>query len=318
MGSSPFGAAPDLAVLRRRSPCRAIARSSRSARSATGLAGCDGWRARRGRTGPRPGPGQSASAGGTPRRAAYARQHRVDVAGLAVEAEQVAQVGERVAGVRELPVEHRRSRSASLGVEQQVLGVEVAVHQAGPRSTVSSRVWASTATSRSPSSSATERCARPGSSCRDVRRQVQVPGRDRQVGVDEASRRAASASRRGRPPARRARPTTRPGRPRPRVGSSSSPRTPVHARRDEHPGPVERLVAGRTSSTSGTGSRPRTSRSTAASISAPTPARVARAGRRGRRCAPPPPRPGTSAPTSRPRGARATEKSTPHSLPHVL
>ena len=57
-------------------------------------------------------------------------QDGVGVRGRAVEPQQVAQVGERVARVRELPVEQpghlQRGR-----VEQQVLGVGVGVHEAG-------------------------------------------------------------------------------------------------------------------------------------------------------------------------------------------
>ena len=73
----------------------------------------------------------SRSSGGVRHEAAVRRQHGLGEVRVAVEAEQVAEVGAGRAGVGELPV-HDAGDVEGVGVDQQVLGVQVAVHQAVP------------------------------------------------------------------------------------------------------------------------------------------------------------------------------------------
>ena len=154
-------------------------------------------------TGRRPGPGLE-RVGGVPPRADVRREHG-SVKRVALEPQQVAEVGERVTGVGELPVEAGRS-PRGCRVDQQVLGVEVAVHQAGPAPTVSSRACASTATSRSPVSSSGDQPSRGSASSTEAgspsRSGSKLPIVSRPSTNGPGT---ASACRRGRPGARRGR-----------------------------------------------------------------------------------------------------------------
>ena len=139
---------------------RAIARSRRSARVGDRVRPRAGRPGRPAPTGRRPGPGRA------PRRAArrgaraYAASTASTYAGCAVEAQQVAEVGERVPGVRELPVEHPGDLER-VRVDQQVLGVEVAVHQAGPADRVEQRLGVRGDRARAASTSAVARRPAP-------------------------------------------------------------------------------------------------------------------------------------------------------------
>ena len=286
---------------------RATSRSSRSARAATGLSArrvASSTRANRSAARAR----GSAASGADPAPVGVRPEHALDVRRLAVEPEQVAEVGERVAGVRELPVQHRRHREPGR-VEDEVLGVEVAVHEARPRNGVEQGLCLD----------------------RDLAEPVElVDGEVRQARL--AARRRTPAGRASQGSTRSSASTNMPGaehRHAAQVG-----REPAERRSDPaEPGGVEgreQLVApraldeGRSRALPAGPRRPRPAAPPAPRAPGPAPApaagpprrprrrpRPARpAGRRGRPCAPPPPRPGTSGRTSRRAGAPA--RRSPH------
>ena len=195
------------------------------------------------------------------------RQHGVGERLVAVEAQQVAEVGVRVAAVGVLPVEDRRDLER-VGVDQQVLRVQVAVHQAGPGDGVEQRLGLDRDRAQAGQVVRAEAGQPVGVQLDEGREPVDVPeAADASGRRPRTARAAASASRRGRPAGPRAATRAGPGRRGP--GWAAARRRGCPRRTTSRAGRGARTPASarRTSSTSGTGTRPRTSRSSAASTS---------------------------------------------------